>query len=303
MYFKRVALVSVLFSLMLPLFSQGAAEVTPIDERTGSIYIDSYDRTVTVPDVTERIISLGPNITEIIYALGRGDSLVGRTDFCDYPAEVSEVTSIGTLRDPNIETVISLEPDLVIGSTHTSIEALERMEKAEITAVGIYSDNTFSGIYKTIADTAQFIDAEAEAQVLMTGMRQTIEDITERVADQPRPDIYYVVGFGEWGDFTAGGDTFIHEAIELAGGRNIAEDVSGWSYSLEQLIEQDPDIILCSQYFGTKESIETTPGYRDLRAVREGNLYAIDNNRIDRQGVRNAEGVLEMARIFHADRF
>ncbi len=177
------------------------------------------------------------------------------------------------------------------------------MEKAGITAVGIYSDNTFTGIYKTIADTAQFIDAEAEAEVLMTGMRQTIEDITGRVADQPRPDIYYVVGFGEWGDFTAGGDTFIHEAIELAGGRNIAEDVTGWSYSLEQLIEQDPDIILCSQYFGIKEAFETTPGYRDLRAVREGNLYAIDNNRIDRQGVRNAEGVLEMARIFHPDRF
>ncbi|MCK5734879.1 MAG: ABC transporter substrate-binding protein, partial [Spirochaetaceae bacterium] len=102
------------------------------------------------------------------------------------------------------------------------------------------------------------------------------------------PRVYYVVGFGEGGDWTAGGDTFISQMITMAGGENIASDISGWSFSLEAIVEGDPDLILIPSW---AESIfETTPVYSDLRAVKNGNIIVIDENSIVRQGPRLAEG-------------
>jgi len=300
---RFTAILFLLLTLVLPLTAQGITEVTPVSSDVSRIYVDSYDRAVEIPENVNRVVSLGPNITEIIFALGKGDTLVGRTDYCDYPEEVADIPSIGTLTDPNIETVIDLAPDLVIGSTHTPKEALDRIEDAGITTVGIYTDTTFEGTYKTILDTGIILGAAEEAQQIIDEMKATISDIKKTVADAPRPSVYYVVGFGEWGDFTAGGDTFINDIIEIAGGDNIAKDVTGWSYSLEKIIENDPDIIICSKYWGIPESFAATPGYKDLRAVREGHLYAFDNNLIDRQGVRNAEGARALAKIFHPDLF
>lgn len=300
---KRFFTALLLILLILPLFAQGAKEETVIEHDSDLVYIDSYYRAVRIPADVKRVISLGPNITEIIFALGKGDMLVGRTDFCDYPQEVFDIPSIGTLKDPNIESIIALEPDLVIGSTHTGKEVLDRIEEAGITTVGIYTDESIEGTYKNVRDAATFLGAPEAAEPVIEQMRQTFETVARGVEGRERPSVYYVVGFGEWGDFTAGGDTFINDLITLAGGENIAKDVSGWSYSLEQIIENDPDIILCSKYWGMTEQFAASPVYSQLRAVVEGNLYAIDNNRIDRQGVRNAEGTLEMARIFHPDAF
>ena len=125
----------------------------------------------------------------------------------------------------------------------------------------------------------------------------------EKVKDVSRPRVYYVVGFGEAGDFTAGGDTFIGTIIEMAGGDNVAKDLQGWQYSLEKLIEQDPDIIICSKYYDAKAGIEQAQGYKDLRAVKEGRLLEIDNNLLDRQGPRLADGLEELAKLIHPELF
>jgi iron complex transport system substrate-binding protein len=266
-------------------------------------YQDSYGRSVEIPQEIERVISIGPNVTEIIYALDQGDLLVGRTDYDSYPREALELPSVGTITDPNIEIVIELDPDLVIASTHTPKDALERIEKAGIPTVGIYTDQKFSGVYETIADTGYVLGADHEAETLITNMRTRVEAVVKAVEGAPRPSVYYVVGYGEWGDFTAGADTFIHEIISLAGGDNIAADTSGWSYSLEKIIEHDPDIIITTDKWDTPKLFASTPGYRDLRAVRENRLYGVNNDIIDRQGARSALAVEMLARIFHPDRF
>lgn len=281
------------------LSAAGTAEKTSIPVGNGPVYTDSYQRIVHIPEDVDSVISLGPNITEMIFSLDKGDLLVGRTDYCDYPAEISSIPSVGSITEPNLETIIELQPDIVIGSAHTPKAVLDRIEEAGITTVGIYTDQSIEGIFKTIADTAFILDAQARGQQITEEMRSVFSGVREAVSGLEQPTVYYVVGFGEWGDFTAGGDTYIDELITLAGGDNIASDIRGWSYSLEMLIEQDPDIIICSKYWGTREAFSQTPGYRDLTAVKEGRLYEIDNNRIDRQGVRNASGLLELAEIFH----
>jgi iron complex transport system substrate-binding protein len=294
------------FTIILFLFAASllTAAGSPETAVTETIYYqDSYGRSVQIPQKIDRVISIGPNITEIIYALDQGDLLVGRTDYDSFPQEALNLPSVGTITDPNIEIVIELEPDLVIASTHTPKDALERIEKAGIPTVGIYTDQKFSGVYETIADTGYVLGADREAETLITDMKNRVDAVVSTVEGAPSPSVYYVVGYGEWGDFTAGADTFIHEIITLAGGHNIAADTSGWSYSLEKIIEHDPDIIITSDKWDTPELFASTPGYRDLRAVKEGNLYGVNNDIIDRQGARSALAVEMLARIFHPDRF
>ncbi|MCK5157006.1 MAG: ABC transporter substrate-binding protein [Spirochaetales bacterium] len=288
------------------LFSAAVGETTIQPSNPNGNFLeftDSYGRDVVIPKKPESIISLGPNATEIIFSLGRGQNLIGRTQFCDYPAETASIETIGNMQEPNIERIIELNPDLVIASTHVSLEKIKLLEKAGIPIVGIYNDSTFEGVYNTIRDIGKVLGETNNAERLIFEMGITISDVSKRVEGLDKPSVYYVVGFGDWGDFTAGGDTFINQMIEMAGGDNIASDVSGWAYSLEKIIEKDPEYIICSKFWGTKELFKATPNYKDLTAVKEGRLIAIDNNILDRQGYRNAEGVKILAQIFHPEAF
>jgi len=284
--------------------SSGSPETeSSLQEKPYAEIIDSYNRHVIIENKPRRIISLGPNLTETIFALGKGENLAGRTDYCDYPEDVHEVPSVGSIMDPSIEKMIELEPDLILASAHVGREVVDAAEKAGLTMVCLYADTNLSGAYTIIEETGRLLGAEEKADEIIGSMQKQISDIREMTKGMEKPTVYYVVDYGEWGDFTAGGDTFIHQLITLAGGMNAAADVTGWSYSMEKLIEDDPDLLICSQYFNTKEQLLQTPGYRDLPAVKAGRLYEIDNNLLDRQGPRNAEAVKRLAEIFYPDLF
>lgn len=264
---------------------------------------DSYDRQVTIESRPQRVISLAPSVTETIFAIHAEHLLVGRTEFCDFPREVERIDTVGTLQEPNLERIVELDPDLVIVSTHFRPELIERFEDLGINLVGFYGDGVFEGVYVTIEQIGKVLGYEDRSQMIVGMLKNQVEDIKEAVDGRPRPEVYYVLGYGKGGDFTAGSDTFIGKMIEMAGGLNSASDVEGWSYSLEKLLENDPDILICSKYFDAKEGIMNTNGYKDLRAVKEGDLYPIDNNLLDRQGPRLADGLYELAKIIHPDAF
>ncbi len=269
-------------------------------------YTGTYDRTVTVESEPERVVSIAPSITEIMFAIDRDDRLVGRTSFCDYPPEALEVEEIGSLQEPNIEKIISLEPDLVIASTHFTRDAFELLEQAGV-PVAIIDDGqegqSFEDVYDSIRDVGLLTNAQENAERVVEDMQATVREVEETVAGASRPRVYYVIGFGEGGDYTAGGDTFVGRLIEMAGGDNIASDVEGWSYSLERVIAADPDIVISSKYHGIPEQLEDAHGYRDLDAIREGRLRPIDNDKIDRPGPRLADGLRELAEAIHPERF
>lgn len=243
-----------------------------------------------------RVISLGPNITETIYALGKGSLLVGRTDYCNYPPEVLDVQSVGPIQQPNVETIISLKPDVVIASTHGSKAAAELLAGAGIEVKYFYTPASFDGIYEVIRHTASELDAEAEAEALTASIAERYNALTSHVNSGTCPSVYYVVGFGEGGDWTAGGDTFIGAMINEAGGRNIAADVSGWSYSLEKLVESDPDVIIIGRE--RKDSFIRTPVYSELSAVKNSRVYGVDEDILSRQGPRLIEGLEILNTIF-----
>jgi iron complex transport system substrate-binding protein len=264
---------------------------------------DSYGKQVIINKKPEKIVSLGPNTTEIVYALGLGDKLIGRTDFCDYPSEVSKVPSIGSLMEPNVEKIISLKPDIVLASTHVKEEVINKLKDLGVTVYAVYEKDTFEGTYSIIEKIGSVLGESAKAKKITDDMKAKVSTIENKTKSINKPKVYYVVDFGDNGDYTAGGDTFVGKIIELAGGQNIAKDLQGWQYSFEKIVENDPDIIICTSNYGAKAKLMNAPKYKDLRAVKEGKVFEIDENIIVRQGPRVSTGLEEMTKLLHPELF
>lgn len=284
-------------------FAEGQSEIQSPSIISGITVTDSYNRIITIEKPALRVVSAAPSVTETIFALGKGEILKGRTDFCDYPIEVQNIPSIGSLREPDIEAIAGLDPDIVIASTHFTKESLDKLVALSIPVVVLADQNNFEGAYSTIEDIARLIGASDEGESLISEMKATVNYVKKAVRGKNMPTVYYVIGFGEYGDFTAGGDTFINQIIRMAGGNNIASEIQGWSFSLEKIVDSNPDILICSKFGNTKSSLENTNGYRDLNAVKNGNLFEIDNNMLDRQGPRLAKGLKALAEIIHPNAF
>jgi len=310
--YKRILSLAIAFIII---FAAGcSSKITNTAESTskaqpvnnGSTYpmtIKDYNnRSVTIDKEPVRVISIAPNITETIYALGMGSKLIGRTDFCTYPEEVKNVASIGYLDKPNIEKITELKPDIVIASNQLKEDADKKLAELGIKVIVISGEESFEGVYQVIEKTGQVLNARAKADEIVAGMKKKIQEVEEKVKGKNKPVAYYVVDYGK-AQFTAGKDTFIGKMLEMAGAKNAADDVTGWSYSLEKLVEKNPDIMICSKYFDAKKGIQSTNGYKDLKAVKENKLYEIDNDMLDRQGPRLADGLLELAKIVHPEAF
>lgn len=264
---------------------------------------DAYHRVVAVDTIPSRVISVAPNITEIIFALGEGKRLVGRTDYCDYPAEAASIESIGNITEPNMEKIVSLNPDIVIASTHFQKETLDKLEDLGIKVAILKGEESFDGLYHLICQVGQVLHSDRKATELVSDLQKRVADIVLKVQKAPKLKVFYLIFYGDSGFYTAGQDTFIGNMIAMAGGDNVAADSKGWQYSIEKLVEKDPDILICSKFYHAKEVLEKTPGFKDMRAVKDGKLLEIDHNLLDRQGPRLVEGLETLARLLHPEIF
>lgn len=282
--------------------SKNQTDISEPQQQTTGYPLEVADFKGNITKLTEepqRVISLSPNITEIVFALGKGDKLVGRTALCDYPEEVKEAAVVGDFFEWNFETIVSLEPDIVLASSLNTEENEKKLKELGVNIIFLTNIESFESTYDTIELVGKVLNAQQKADEIISQMKKTVSDIEKAAEGKEKPSVYYVVGYGEYGDYTATGETFISSMIELAGGSNIAADTTGWVYSLEKLIENDPDIILCTQ--DAKEVFQQTNGYKDLTAVKEGRIYAIDVNLLERQGPRLAEGLQMLYEIFHSE--
>ncbi|MDE6875470.1 MAG: ABC transporter substrate-binding protein [Lachnospiraceae bacterium] len=266
---------------------------------------------VTLPDgmvlelagTPQRIVSMGPNITDMLFALGAGDRVVGRTDYCDTPAGVENIPSVGTLFTPDVEKILSLAPDLVIGSLLFSEETQKQLSDLGIQVAVLYDSKSIEGIYDMIRALGALTGQSEEGEALAERTKKQIEDAAAKYtggeyADFKAPTVYYVSGYGEYGDYTAGGDTYIGQLLAAAGGENIAQDVEGWVISREVLIEADPQIIIIGD--GMAADFCATPGYEELSAVKNNRVFEFDlYHLLERQSHRNAEIFVQLAELFH----
>ncbi len=224
---------------------------------------DSYNRKVRLEKSPQRIVSCAPNMTEIVFYLWEGKRMVGRTDWCNWPEEVKTIPSIGGLQDPNVEKILSRQARSGAGffpfpegnggtpgkCTDPSLCGTDRQGYEEVYQL-IRSVGLLLGIPET---------AEAKVQEMQTRM----EAIRIKAEGAPyKPRVYYMISFGDEGDYTAGADTHIAQLIRWAGGRNVGDVIKGWRFSTEGLVREDPDILLVRKgsYSGTIETPFSLPG-------------------------------------------
>lgn len=265
--------------------------------------VDAYKNVITIDKEPQRIISVAPSITEIVYSLEKSNKLVGRTDYCTYPKAATSIQSIGKIVNPSIEKIVDLKPDLVIASNLLDKETIKKLGELNIKVLVMSGVESFNGVYDTINTLGNVLNANVKAKSIIRDMKYKVDVVSKIVKNAKKPSVYYVVAYGKMGDYTATGDTFIGNMIEMAGGVNAAKDGSNWKYSIEKLVQKNPDILVCSKYYDTKKSIAETPGYKDLKAVKNRKLLEIDDNLLSIQGPRIADGVYKLAALIHPELF
>ncbi len=270
--------------------------------------VDDAGRTVKITGVPGRIISLAPSNTEILFALGLGDKVVGVTDFCDYPEEALEIEKVGFV-EINLEKIVELEPDLVlyIGGT-AQLEKAQTMEDLGLTVL-VLAATEIEGIFADIELVGQATGTEDEAAHLVSELRAQMEEVLSGVAQAERqPLVFYELDATDpTRPWTAGPGSFIDALIGMAGGVNLGAiaEMEWAQFSTEEIIAQDPEIIILgdANYGVTVESVEERPGWGVITAVKEGAIYPIDDNLVSRPGPRIVDGLEALARIIHPEIF
>ena len=270
--------------------------------QTTDTVVDDYGRKVVVPTQPQRVVSLSPAVTEILFALGAQDLLVGRTDFCVYPDAALDLPSIGGISNLNIESILSLNPDLVISGSMVGKKVTDQMDQMGVPMVCVIEKPKFEALFDNITAIGKLVNKEHEADSLIRVLYCELRNLREADAIEESlplktqnlklktPTCYYVVGFGAGGNFTAGGNTFINDIIRMAGGRNIAEGIEGWSYSLEALMKENPDFIIVRRE-DSAAFCDMKP-YNRLTAVKNGHVIGIVSGTLDLQVPRNIDAIL-----------
>ena len=270
---------------------------------------DGLGRSVVLKEAAQRIISLAPSNTEILFAIGAGSQMVGRDSLSDYPAESANVTDIGSAYEAlNTEMIISLKPDLIIAAEINTPEQVKELEDLGLTVYYLNNPHTLEELYDNLQIVAQLTGREAETTALIDSLKARVAAVDEKIAPlSSRISIFYEIdGTDPAKPYTAGKDTFITLLIERAGGYNIAADIEGYpQLSLEQVVAADPAFILLGDaaYGVTPESIATRPGWENLSAVKNGQVFPFDDNLLSRPGPRLVDGLEALAKLLRPELF
>ncbi len=264
---------------------------------------DETGRSINVPDQPQRLISLAPSITEIVYALDLGDRLVGDTEYCDYPPEAKRKPHVGAILNPSLEQIVALKPDLVLGIAEANRrEIAEQLGRLGIPLYGLTA-HTMDDMLRCIDDLGGLLGREAAARVLVEQLQARIQAVAGQVKGRPRPKVLFVVWYQPL--VTAGPRTFISDVVRRAGGESITDDLrEEWPrLSLEEALHRDPDIILFPRSESFAPSLgefQKLPGWKDFRAVKNQRLYFISDT-IVRPCPRLVNALEEVARILHPE--
>lgn len=224
----------------------------------------------------DTVVSLAPSMTEILFAIGAGNKVVARTKYCNYPAAALKVRSVGTLKEPDIEGILNLKPDLVLAATHMNEDAMKLFAKAGIEIATQKSPEKIAEIYALIENLGIITNQDYSARALVSSLKAKTERISSLVSTIPvakRKSVYYVVGTGNK-EFTAGANTFINDIFTKSGADNVANDVIGWSYSLEKLLKHNPEYLFGEGW--AKDSMTGSKTYSALSALKNNKFITID---------------------------
>lgn len=290
--------------LLAAMFACTPATQPRRDGPISRILTDDAGRTVSLPIKVDRVISLAPNLTEIVFAVEGGDRLVGRTSYCDYPPEAKSVTEVGDTLHPSVERIISLKPQVVLVSTASQLEVFTQQLQNQNIAVFVTDPHDLEGVFRTIEQIGEMLGKTDRATALVQSLRQRTDAVEQAVKDKPPVRAFYQLS-GE-PLYTAGHDAFVTDLMRRAGAISVTAELPGaWpKYSSESALAAKPDAIILPTGGSMGAANENvTEALRQSPAVKQGRVYKINDDHLVRPGPRAVDGLEEMARALHPDAF
>ncbi len=261
---------------------------------------DMAGREVKFEKPVEKAVALTASDCEIIFAIGAEEALVGRGEYCDYPAEVMDIPALTSGANTNVEQILALEPEVVFLSMMAQTpEQVDQLEKAGVRVV-VSDAQDIAGTYTAISLIGQVMGKQENAQKIIDSMKATFDEIQANALDGTKT-VYFEVSPLQWGLWTAGTGTFMNEVAQMMGLKNCFDDVEGWAaISEEQVLERNPDYIMTiTMYFGEgptpEEEIMSRPGWENVTAVQNQAILNLRDNELSRPAPRLADG----AKIFY----
>ncbi|HWZ55687.1 MAG TPA: cobalamin-binding protein [Verrucomicrobiae bacterium] len=286
----------------------GATQAAPAQnpQPPGRELTDELGRKIQLPQEVKRVVSLAPNLTEIVFALGRGIRLVGDTDYCDYPPEAEQKPHVGGPVNPNLEVIAALKPDLILASGSINrpetVHALDRIGLP----VFVTYPHSVEGMIASVEHIGAAIGADKSAAEMAQDLRDRLAELQKRVGGSAPRRVLFVV----WTDplISIGTDTFIADALRLAGGRSAVETKGEWPHiSLEEIVHLQPDILVFASAHGSEthreiDELRDRPGWKDLIAMQQDHVVVV-SDAINRPAPRMVDVIERMARAFHPEAF
>jgi iron complex transport system substrate-binding protein len=265
---------------------------------------DDSGKRVRVSTRPERIISLAPNLTEIVYKVGAGSRLVGNTTYCDYPPEAVQVAKVGDTLHPSIERIIALRPQLILVSTASQLETFARQLEEQQIAVYVTDPRDLEGVLRSIASVGDLLGQREEAERVANELRARATKVEEAVKTSQRVSVFYQLSAEPL--YTAGRDSYITDLIARAGGRSVTRDVPGaWPrYSDEAALASRPEAIIMATGGSMGEAnAEIASALKKSPAAIQGRIIKINGDYLSRPGPRLIDGLEQMARALHPEAF
>jgi len=275
-------------------------------EALAAPFIDEVGRKLDVATNPQRIISVAPNVTEILFALGLGDRLVGVSSYCQFPPEALKKAKIGGYINPSLEKIVALRPDLVIGIAEGDLKTfVDKLAKLKI-PVYITNPRNVAEVITSIQGIGEVTESVASAKRMTQAMQERIQAIRSKVQGRTHPRVLHVLNFEPL--ISAGKGTFVDDLIHLAGGRNIAETAQGKypRFSLEEVLAVDPEVILLASMRSDDpltEQRQWWERWKTLSAVRHGRIHVLNSDLIHRPSPRIVDGLEQVARAIHPEVF
>lgn len=288
---KRILLA---FSLFV-----AVSNVASVDAGGSFSVVDDRGVEVAFPRTPERVVSLVPSVTEVIFALGAQAKLVGVTTFCDYPPEAKLKPKVGDFSNPSLERISSLQPEVVFATTPEQNSTINSLENLGVKVFSIQPESV-DGILRSIENTAKILSTRIAADSLVRRLRSQLEYVSTLVQDVEPKEVY--VEIAENPLVTATDGSFVGELVTLAGGTSIAEGAKPYVVmNPERVVGKDPAVIIIAHPASTPEQVKARIGWDSITAVRKNRVYTVDANLVLRPGPRIVQAVLQLLEKIHPD--
>lgn len=282
---------------------RSTAQLTP-EGPVARTLVDDAGRRVSLPAKVDRVISLAPNLTEIVFAVGGGAQLVGRTSYCDFPPEAKSVAEVGDTLHPSLERVIALKPQVVLISTASQLEVFTQQLQNQNIAAFVTDPHDLDGVFRSIEQVGEILGKKEQAATLVQTLRRRTIAVEQAVKQKQPVRVFYQLSAEPL--YTAGHDSFVTDLMRRAGAVSVTADLPGaWpKYSSESALAARPEAIILPTGGSMGSGNSTvTEALRQSPAVLQGRVYKINDDHLVRPGPRAIEGLEEMARALHPDAF